>query len=115
MSNANKNQNLPFATDEECTELRQRLVRAGKIIPDKGLPKPVAHSPEPDFTPAPPRGRRNAHDIPEEGVYKCRRIASDEEYERRKRNYFVVLQEILRSREPEDFDDGDMRREQPEN
>jgi len=114
MSDMNKSQNLPFATDEECAELRKRLVRAGKIIPDKGLPGPLAHSSEPDCVPI-SRGRRNAHDIPEEGTYKCRKITSDEEHERRKRNYFVVLQEILRSREPEDFDDRDFRREQPEN
>jgi hypothetical protein len=101
MSNT-KIQNLPFATDEECLELRRRLVASGKLVPDKGLPRPMGHSPEPDFTPAPPRGRRNAHDIPEEGVYKCSRIKGDGEYERRRRNYFVVLQEILRSREPDE-------------
>lgn len=98
---AKTTQNLPFATDEECAELRQRLVRAGKIVPAKpdggGQAKPAPRGEE--FVPFSPAKRRNANDIPEEGVYKVRRIRSDEEYERRKRSYFIMLQSVLRTRE----------------
>ena len=101
-SNTAKIQNLPFATDEECAELRQRFICAGKIVPAKPDAKEVvaaAPCAGEDFAPIPSTRRRNIADIPEEGVYRCRRIQSDEEYERRKRNYFIMLQSVLRSRE----------------
>lgn len=113
-----KSQNLPFATDEECGQLRQRLVRAGKIIPaersvsaDRSARRIPVHGSEP---PAPPRRRRNVADIPEEGVYRVRRIASDEEYERRKGSYLTMLQSILRSRIELGLEFGEREDEMPE-
>jgi hypothetical protein len=53
-------------------------------------------------------------DIPEEGVYKLRRIQSDEEYERRKRNYFIMLQSVLRSRAELRLEFGDFEGEAEE-
>ena len=109
MSIVAKTQNLPFATDEECTELRHSLVRAGKITPAKKCnPKVQIHT---DELVEQPKRRRNIADIPEEGYYKCRKIQSDTEYERRKRSYFEILQSVLRSRielqlEFEDEKDG---------
>lgn len=35
-------------------------------------------------------------DISEKGEYRCRPIETDAEYEKRKENYFIVLQESLR-------------------
>lgn len=102
MNNMAKTQNLPFATDEECSELRQRLIRAGKIAPTRHGAEEVAEVTsyaKEDFVPIPSTRRRNIADIPEEGTYRPRRIQSEEEYERRKRNYFIMLQSVLRSRE----------------
>jgi hypothetical protein len=101
MNDTAKTQNLPFATDEECAELCQRLIRAGTIVPAKpGAENATIPSrAKEDFAPIPSTRRRNIADIPEEGVYRLRRIQSDEEYERRKRNYFIILQSVLRSRE----------------
>jgi hypothetical protein len=98
-NNVTKTQNLPFATDEECVELRQRLICIGKIIPNVEEVSTVTQYTKEDFTPIPSTRRRNIADIPEEGTYKLRKIKSDEEYERRKRNYFIMLQSVLRSRE----------------
>ena len=90
----------PFATDEECSTERVRLVARGVIKP--ATPE-IKRAPQLELEPLPRGGRRaNIHEIPEEGNYKCRKISGDEEYERRKRNYFVVLQSVLRSREEED-------------
>jgi hypothetical protein len=109
MNDTAKTQNLPFATDEECAELRQRLIRAGKIVPAKPDAEDVTipSCAKEDFVPIPSTRRRNIADIPEEGVYKLRRIQSDEEYERRKRNYFIMLQSVLRSREELRLEFGD--------
>lgn len=99
MGNTTKIQNLPFATDEECEQFRARLIRAGKIIPARrAFTATAAKTPIMDGNSLPPPKRRNAADIPEEGVYKVRRIKSDEEYERRKHNYLIMLQSILKSR-----------------
>lgn len=116
MSNTAKIQNMPFATDEECAELRARFVRAGKIVPEKPNAKAAAPGrQERDFIPMPPAGRRNVANIPEEGSYRPRKIQTESEYERRKRNYFIMLQSILRTREElrlefdtDAADDGDI-------
>ncbi len=98
-SSTSRSQSLPFATDEECDQLRIRLIRAGKIVPAHRVPaKTPARAASPDASPEPRPKRRNASEIPEEGTYRVRRITSDEEYERRKRNYFTMLQSILRAR-----------------
>ena len=95
---------LPFASDDECIQRRACLIAAGIINP---LSVPVCGKlesrPVLDSLPSKPR-RVNIHEIPEEGTYKVRRIAGDAEYERRKRNYFVVLQSILRSRDELDVE-----------
>ena len=98
MNDTSKTQNLPFATDEECLELRQRFVRAGKIIPAK-TNAIIVTSGEDSFIPVTTIRHRNIADIPEEGVYKVRRIKNFGEYERRKSNYFTMLQSILKARE----------------
>jgi len=111
MNNTTKNQNLPFATDEECEQLRQRLVRAGKIVPAKRVVtatatiKQIADDSDLEF--GSPRRRRNAADVPEEGVYRIRKITSDKEYESRKRSYFEMLQSVLRSRIELDLEFGE--------
>jgi hypothetical protein len=99
MNDITKTQNLPFATDEECLELRQRFVRAGKIVPAKVDTTILVISGEDGFIPITTMRRKNIADIPEEGVYKVRRIKNSEEYEHRKSNYFTMLQSILRTRE----------------
>lgn len=100
MSNTAKIQSLPFATDEECAELRARFMRAGKIVPEKPNAKAATVAcQERDFAPMPPVGRRNVANIPEEGSYRPRKIQTEAEYERRKRNYFIMLQSVLRTRE----------------
>lgn len=77
----NTNNNLPFATDTECKEIRQKLINSGNIIPNKQKVRRV-----------------NIYNIPEEGVYRFRRIKTDEEYNKRRENYFIMLQSILKSR-----------------
>ena len=91
-----RTQNLAYATDEECTELRRSLVRAGKIVPAKEQVPAVSR--EEDVKPSPPRKYRNAADIPDEGMYCVKSIKSDAEYGRRKHNYLLMLQSILRVR-----------------
>lgn len=81
MNRTNKNCGLPFATDTECKELRQKLINSGNIVPVKSKAR-----------------RINIYNIPEEGVYKFKRIRTDEEYNKRRDNYFTMLQSILKSR-----------------
>jgi len=109
MNNTTKIQNLPFATDEECAELRLRLIRADKIVPAVTSSDSILVTTETseDFAPMMSTRRRNIADIPEEGTYRSRKIQSDEEYERRKRNYFIILQSVLRSREELKLEFGD--------
>lgn len=109
MKNTTKVQNLPFATDEECKQLRQKLILAGKIVPAKRVAERTTKE---HHVPAPKR--RNAYEIPEEGIYRVRRIRNDEEYEKRKNNYFIMLQSILRSRIELDLEfDGGRDAEEP--
>jgi hypothetical protein len=104
-----RNQNLPFATDEECERLRHRLVGKGRIVPAGDDPDPQAMDVESLVAEsATLRTRRNASEIPEEGVYRTRRIGSDKEYERRKRNYFDMLQSVLRARRELGLEFGDV-------
>lgn len=87
---------LSFATDAECAERRQYLIEQRLIRP--GSQKdPVRRSGI--FEPAPRKTRRvNANNIPEEGVYRCRPIRNDEQYQRRLQNYFHMLQSVLVAR-----------------
>lgn len=91
----------PYASDEECLEMRNQLIGAGRIVPkqpDSGeAERKSAENADAGAMPA--RRRINVNDIPEEGTYEVRPIMSDAEYERRKRNYFIMLQSVLRARE----------------
>ena len=74
-----KEQNLPFATDEECIDIRNNFIK-------KGIIKPVTNK------------TLNINNIPDEGVYTHKEINNDDEYNKRKRNYFIILQSVLKSR-----------------
>ncbi len=93
----NKTQALPFASDDECMEIRKHLIEIGRIVP---ITKDVTSKRQIEQLETVQSGRRrNASEIPDEGTYRVRRIRSDKEYIIRKRNYLIMLQSILRSRE----------------
>jgi hypothetical protein len=88
-----------YATDEECQELRNQLIKSGRIRPASSdavfTPRPTdvllpeAHRPK----------RTNASEIPEEGSYDVRPIRTQVEYDRRRLTYLYMLQSVLRTRE----------------
>lgn len=89
----------PYASDEECQDMRDQLIGAGKIVPkrdgtdDRGKVRNGA-----DIELPKRRRRINVADIPEEGTYEVRPIRTDAEYARRKKNYLAMLQSVLRAR-----------------
>jgi len=89
--------NEEYATDEECAELRRHLIDSGSIVPsdcseeqeDKGIfPAPERN----------PNRRANILRIPDEGVWECFPIESDQEYQRRRQCYMHILQSVLLTR-----------------
>ena len=88
-----------YASDEECRTMRDQLISVGRVVP-KNADEEAVDTTNTGSDASAPRTRRrvNVSDIPEEGVYVVRPITSDEEYGRRKRNYLVMLQSILRAR-----------------
>jgi hypothetical protein len=85
----------PYASDEECQEMRDSLILSGRIVPAER----VRQAPSERDIKLPVRNRRiNIADIPEEGIFKVRPISSPEEYERRRMSYLALLQCVLRSR-----------------
>jgi len=107
MDSENKTQGLPFASDDECVEIRKHLIEIGRITPTVKDITPAKRTEELETIRS--MRRRNASEIPDEGTYRVRRIRSDSEYTIRKRNYLVMLQSVLRSREELglQFDDRD--------
>jgi hypothetical protein len=110
---------LPYATDEECLEMRNRLVAKDHIVPGDmeygrggkvrttalrkqlvahGFLNPVERLPGgvPSFCETIPNSE--PYRGSEEGEYSCRQIGSSDEYLRRRQAYFRMLQEILHSR-----------------
>jgi len=104
----------PYASDEECLEMRNQLIGAGKIVPKQPDSGEAGRESAESADVGTPHSRRriNVNDIPEEGTYEVRPITSDAEYERRKRNYFIMLQSVLRAREELklEFDDQPPKR-----
>jgi hypothetical protein len=111
--------NLKLATDRECEDRRRMLVAGGIIKPAEkseivfrknAIPVVSTRRArnaerrrliedgiiDPSYCELLPEQRRISSS--EEGEYKPRPIRSPEEFERRKRAYFRVMQEILRSR-----------------
>ena len=88
-----------YASDDECREMRGLLIEAGRVVPKSADAAKSGSAPSLDIEMFQVRKTINVADIPEEGTYTVRPIKSDAEYERRKRNYLVMLQSILRARE----------------
>ena len=82
-----------FATDEECAQMRAGLIACGRIVPAGN-----ANAASSEIAYVPEKRRVNVNTIPDEGTYKVRKIGSDAEYERRRRNYLIMLQSVLRTR-----------------
>ena len=102
-----KNENLEFATDRECIARRNALISFGIIKPSKVnirrehlIKQKII---DPNYCELLPESPLPTHS--EEGechlLHNPRPIASDKEYERRKRAYFRILQETLLSRSEE--------------
>jgi hypothetical protein len=87
-----------YASDEECRNMRDQLISAGRVVPKSADSEAANASASLDVEAPSARRRVNVSDIPDEGVYVVRPITSDEEYDRRKRNYMIMLQSILRAR-----------------
>lgn len=117
--NTNSRNDLPEATDQECLQRRRLLIGSGVITPstdsllkrpDGSLAVPTNQYSanlratlinngiiNPDLISLPERDRSKPVNI-EEGEYKPRPIANNNEYMRRKQAYFRILQEVLKSR-----------------
>lgn len=114
---------LPFATDEECLEMRNRLVAKGHIVPGNmeqeqeqghggmvrtavsrkqlvecNLLKPIERSMRGELSFCETIPNPEPYRGSEEGEYSCRQIRSYNEYLRRRQAYFRMLQEVLHSR-----------------
>ena len=88
-----------YATDEECQELRNQLIKSGRIRPAAG-DAVSAPAPTDVLLPKVQRPKRtNASEIPEEGSYDVRPIRTQAEYDRRRLTYLYMLQSVLRTRE----------------
>jgi hypothetical protein len=114
-----KRNELQFATNQECAERREYLIKTGVIKPAgkndvifKRNSDPIVNTIKTsrkmrqklidngiistDLCKVEPA--RDCGVVNEQGDYKVRPIKSEDEYERRKNMYFRIMQEILHSR-----------------
>jgi len=127
--------NLKLASDRECAERRRALIAGGVVKPAERSEiifrknaVPVVSTRrarnaerqklieegiiDPNYCRLLPQKRRPS--LAEEGEYKAKPITSDEEYERRKRAYFRIMQEVLRSRKELNLVLGPKKDDDPE-
>lgn len=106
-----------FSTDSECLQLRNELIKRKIIKP--GNPKDIITKGDNKILSSSKGNRElreylvdigvidpnpcaiskgNYSELPEEGEYSPKKILSDEEYNKRKNNYFRIMQEMIFAR-----------------
>ena len=91
---------LDIATDEECVERRNELIRAGIIKPNSknSLRKNLINKGIIEPNPSYPLFKSNKTECPDEGEYSVKPIENEEEYNRKKDMYLWMVHDILRTR-----------------